>query len=71
MNDLTQSFWFMIVACSAMWAFVAVVKTVVDGIVRVREEKAQIQREYLTEMMSEIAEIKERLAISSKEETPV
>ena len=45
MNDLTQSFWFMIVACSAMWAFVAVVKTVVEGIVRVRQEKTQIQRE--------------------------
>lgn len=62
-----QSFWLMVVACCGMWAFVAVVKTVVDGIVQVRQEKAQVQREYLSQMMSEIAEIKERLDISAKE----
>lgn len=64
-------FWVMIIACSGMWAFVAIVKTIVDGIVRVRQEKNEIQREYLSEMMAEIAEIKDRLQAQAKEETRV
>ena len=67
-------FWVMIIACSGMWAFVAVVKTITDGIVRVRQEKNEIQREYLSQMMAEIAEIKSRLESSpmrSQEETRV
>ena len=54
-------FWVMIIACSGMWAFVAIVKTIVDGVVRVRQQKFEVEREYLAQMMSEIAEIKERL----------
>ena len=54
-------FWMMIISCSAMWAFVAIVRIITDAIVRVRSEKNEIEREYLRQMMDEINEIKERL----------
>ena len=57
----TNWFWFMVITCSAMWAFVSIVRIVTDAIVRVRSQKHEMEREYLQEMMTEIAEIKQRL----------
>jgi len=67
--DGSDWFWVMIIACSGMWAVVAIVKTIVDGSVRVRQQRFEVEKEYLGEMMAEIAEIKDRLA--SRDETPV
>ncbi len=63
----TNWFWLMVITCSAMWAFVSIVRIITEAIVRVRSEKHKIEREYLQEMMAEIAEIKQRL--HSRQET--
>ena len=62
-------FWVMIISCSAMWAFVAIVRTIVDGVVRLRQQRMEIEREYLAQMMAEIEEIKQRLDVPHREET--
>ena len=69
MNDDPDWFWIMMIACSAMWAIVAIVRTIVDGSVRVRQQRFEVEKQYLREMMAEIAEIKDRLA--ARDETPV
>lgn len=57
----SEFFWITIMAVTSVWAGVAIVRVIVDGIVRTKEARAQIEKEYLGQMMVEIQEIKARL----------
>ncbi|MAG58802.1 MAG: hypothetical protein CMJ83_21140 [Planctomycetes bacterium] len=63
-----EFFWIMIIAVSGMWAAVAVVRTIVEGVVKVRQQRIEMEREYLGQMMTEIEEIKARLDIRKRED---
>jgi hypothetical protein len=66
-----EFFWLMIICVVGMWAIVAIIRTIVDGVVRIRQQKAELEREVLGEMMSELAEIKQRLDALNKTGTGV
>ncbi len=53
--------WIMLISVSGMWACVAIIRTVVDGIVKTKQHRMDLEREYLQQMMAEITEIKQRL----------
>ena len=63
----TEAFWIMIIAVSGMWAGVAMVRIIVEGWVKTKQEKLAVEREYLGQMMQEIEEIKQRLELISHE----
>jgi hypothetical protein len=61
----------MIICVVGMWAIVAIIRTIVDGVVRIRQQKTELEREVLGEMMNELAEIKQRLDALNKTGTGV
>ncbi len=56
-----EAVWITILSVSAMWCFVSVVRTIVDGIVRTKQARLEFEREHLVRMMSELQEIKHRI----------
>ena len=62
-----DGFWIVVMVVSSVWAFVAVVRYIVDGVVRTKAARHEIEREYLAQMMAEIQEIKARLEMRERE----
>lgn len=54
-------FYVMIISVASIWAGVAIVRIIVDGVVKTKQARAEIEREYLGQMMAELQEIKARL----------
>lgn len=64
MND---DIFIMIVVVSAIWAFVGIVHRIVDGVVKTKQARIELEREYLASMMRDLDEIKQRLDALSAE----
>ena len=57
----TSSFWVMVVVVSAIWGLVAIVSKIVDGAVKTKQARIELERDYLAQMVADLEEIKSRL----------
>jgi hypothetical protein len=54
-------FWIMIIVVSAIWGFVAIVSKIVDGAVKTKQSRIELERDYLAQMVADLEEIKSRI----------
>ena len=57
----TTTMWMSLLAMCFLWAMVSVVKIIVDGIVKTRQHRADMERECFTRVLQDLEEVKERL----------
>jgi hypothetical protein len=65
----TGTMWMTLLAMSILWATVAIVRIIVDGIVKTRQQRTEMERECLTRVIQDLEEIKERLDFLKKTES--
>ena len=64
--------WFTFLAMAALWALVAIVRSITEAVVRTQQHKADVESKYLERMLDELADVRRRLGElqREKEEAP-
>ncbi len=57
----SNSFWIMVIVVSAIWGLVAIVSKIVDGAVKTKQSRIELERDYLAQMVADLEEIKSRI----------
>ncbi len=53
--------WVVVIIATAIWGLVTIISKIVDGVVSTKNARLEFEKEYLTQMISDLEEIKARL----------
>ena len=53
--------WITAIVCTGIWSLQAIVSKIVDGVVKTKQARMDLERDYLTQMVADLEEIKARL----------
>ena len=57
----SQWFFLTCIIVCAIWALQAIIAKIVDGVVKTKQSRMELERDYLAQMVADLEEIKARL----------